>query len=338
MKVKPARQSGKVDLQFSPTAEPRITAAFLNAWQDVSPVKIKKILATTDFSELSMEAVEYAVALGAEFDAGLALIYVYEPSPYLGGLESVVFAPSNAQVIKIEKRRLAKIAKNLSRKDHKIKPVVRCGKAFREIVDEAAEQKIDMIVTGTHGLTGLKRVLLGSTSEWVVRHAPCPVLTVPAETANRLTGKRWTSRIRKILVPVDFSEASVKALPYADALARKFRAEVILMHVTEPLPAADSLSKLAPRSAEATRRVAEEMLSRVQREMFDEIPTEAIIESGTPFHEITRAAARSEADLIILTTHGWTGWKHAKLGSTAERVVRHASCPVLVVRDKGSTP
>jgi nucleotide-binding universal stress UspA family protein len=109
---------------------------------------------------------------------------------------------------------------------------------------------------------------------------------------------------------------------------------VILIHVTELLSSGEITDSWSVQITEKTKRAAEEMLSRVQREAFsDDIHTEALVRSGTPFHEITRAAVRAEADLIILTTHGWTGWKHARLGSTAERVVRHAGCPVLVVRN-----
>jgi nucleotide-binding universal stress UspA family protein len=137
------------------------------------------------------------------------------------------------------------------------------------------------------------------------------------------------------MVPVDFSETSASALPYAAELAARFRAEVILIHVTEP-PLASLDFTYVP--LEETNRAAEEMLSYIQRETFsDDIQTRAVIRSGTPFDEITRAAARERADLIVLTTRGWTGLKHVLLGSTAERIVRHASCPVLVARDKETT-
>lgn len=338
MKAKLAKEPGTVAVEFNPAAEPRISAAFLSAWRLVPPVKFYSILATTDFSDLSMEAVEYAVALAEEFEARLSLMYVVEPAPHVGGFESVVLIRADPEIIKRERKHLSKLAKGLSRRAARIRPVVRYGKAVREIAAEASNQKVDLIITATRGHTGLKRVLLGSTAEAIVRHAPCPVLTVPAETANRMTGKRWTSRIKRIMVPIDFSETSANALPFAAALASKFRAEILLIHVTEPPHASDSFIDVpsARMTAEANR-AAEEMLSRVQREAFsDEIQTQAVIRSGTPFHEITRAAARSEADLIILTTHGRTGLKHALIGSTAERTVRHAGCPVLVVRDKKS--
>jgi len=335
MTIKPAKERGKVDVEFNPQAEPRIADAFLKGWRSVPQVKIKKILGTTDFSELSMEAVEYAVALANEFEASLSLIHVVQPSPSVSGLEGVVLVRSDDEIVRLQKKHLSRTARSLSRKGRKIMPLVRYGKPFREITSEAAKQKTDLVVIGTRGHTGLKRVLLGSTAEWVVRHAPCAVLTVPAETANRLAGKRWTSGIKKIVVPIDFSETSAKALPYAVALARSFRAEVLLVHVTEAFRAPENSSYLpAGRMKTAANRAAEEMLSHVQREAFSEnIRSEAIIRSGTPFHEITRAAVRAKADLIILTTHGRTGLKHALLGSTVERVVRHAKCPVMVVRD-----
>lgn len=337
MKAKPAKKSGKVVVQFNPRTEPHIAAAFTDAWQDNSPVKIKRILATTDFSDLSLEAVEYAVALADEFGSSLSLIHVV-PAVTFSGLESVVLARSEEEVFKAETRHLAKLAKQFGSKKP-IKPISRHGKPYREITEAAKELRSDLIVTSTKGHTGLKRAFIGSTAEWVTRHAPCPVLTVPAATANRLSGKRWARRIKKIMVPVDFSETSTRALPYAAALAEKFRAEVLLIHVIEPIPAYGGFDYLPSTVIEnqASEQAAEELLLRAQREAFPEkICTEVLVRSGSPFHEITRTATRENVDLIVLTTHGLTGLKHVLMGSTAERIVRHAECPVLVVRNQES--
>lgn len=337
MKVKPAKRGGKVLLKIDPITEPRITQAFLESLQRLRAARIRKILATTDFSDLSLEGVQYAIALAREFNAALTLVNVVEPTVYLGGMESVVIGQDDESIVKIEKRHLATLAKKLSKPGRPVQAVVRYGKAFREIAGLAEEQKSDLIVTTTHGYTGLKRVLIGSTAEWVVRYAPCPVLAIPSQTADHKSGRSWTEGIRHIIVPIDFSETSTKAVSYAAALAEKFKARVTLVHVTAA-PTSAGLDYIPSATIQnSIVRSAEELLLRVQREAFPAwIETKATVLSGTPYHEITRAALRAKADLIILTTHGRTGFQHAFLGSTAERVVRHSPCPVLVVRDKAA--
>jgi nucleotide-binding universal stress UspA family protein len=330
------RDREKVVVEFNPSVEPRIASALLDQSGKGTPVSIKKIMATTDFSEFSRLSIEYAQALAQEFRAALSLVNVVAPPVKLAGTGSLLLARSDDQVFKIEKRHLSKLAVKLSGKGKPIKPISRYGKAVKEITEAAREEGMDLIVTGTHGYTGLRRVLIGSTAEGVVRHAPCPVITVPAECAEKFSGKRWAARIHKIVVPIDFSETSLKALPYALEFAKRFRAEVVLVHVVEPVAGYGAYDYVPSPAVEAEmKRAAEELLSRVQREAFPERTcTEVMIRYGVPFQEIARAVTHCEGDLLILTTHGLTGFSHALLGSTAERVVRHASCPVLVVRDR----
>ena len=142
-------------------------------------------------------------------------------------------------------------------------------------------------------------------------------------------------RIKSILVPVDFSPASKRALEYAVGVASQFKATLTLLHVVEPVATPDfaasfplaledeSLMAAAKRQLEQTVKAA-----RVPRGMVEKV----LVRFGRSFHEIADAARTRKADLIIISTHGYTGLKHALLGSTTERVVRHAHCPVLVVR------
>ena len=143
--------------------------------------------------------------------------------------------------------------------------------------------------------------------------------------------------IKKILVPTDFSPASEKALQYARRLAEEFDAEVTLLHVLEW----DTSSVFA--GLPGAPAFAEEELASVEtnlRALIDSTPTtgaaatKSTIRTGFATHEIVEAAKELDVDLIIIATHGFTGWKYFAIGSTAERVVRAASCPVLVVREK----
>jgi len=141
--------------------------------------------------------------------------------------------------------------------------------------------------------------------------------------------------IKSILVPLDFSASSKKALDYAVAVAKQFRAKLTLLHVVEPVGTADFAAtfplvmendKLMAAAKSELETVVKS--ARIPRSMLEMV----LVRSGRSFHEIAEAARTRKVDLVIISTHGYTGLKHAVLGSTAERVVRHAHCPVLVVR------
>jgi len=150
-------------------------------------------------------------------------------------------------------------------------------------------------------------------------------------------GKVAPFRIKSILVPLDFSPPSKKALHYALSVARQFKARLTLLTVVEPVGTPDfaasfplvmeddRLMAAAKKELERTAKAA-----RVPRGTLEKV----LVRFGRSFHEITEAARTRKADLIIISTHGYTGLKHALLGSTTERVVRHAPCPVLVVRQR----
>jgi nucleotide-binding universal stress UspA family protein len=144
-------------------------------------------------------------------------------------------------------------------------------------------------------------------------------------------------QMKSILVPIDFSPSSEKALAYAVAFARQFGAKLTLLHVVEPVATPDFAGSF-PWMMENDKVMAEcqRHLDRVLKDLQIEsnLLEKVLVRQGRSFHEIADAARTLKADLIILSTHGYTGLKHALLGSTTERVVRHAPCPVLVVREQ----
>lgn len=143
--------------------------------------------------------------------------------------------------------------------------------------------------------------------------------------------------MKRILVPVDFSPLSKKALLYAIGFARKFDAELTLFHALEPeIPPTFEGLMIAPSvSNAATSRREKELKALVHSTRSGEtVRIGSMFRRGLAAHEIVEAARDLDVDLIVIATHGYTGWKHFCIGSTAERVVRAAPCPVLVVRDK----
>jgi len=145
-------------------------------------------------------------------------------------------------------------------------------------------------------------------------------------------------QLKRILAPVDFSEASRKALQYAAHFAAAFNAEVILLHVIQPFTLPVEPEFMPPELGisrqelvDSSRRELEEWCAR---EIGGRVQCQVRAQEGVPWHQIVAAASDTNTDLIILATHGRSGLKHVLLGSVVERVTHHAPCPVLVVREQ----
>ncbi|HVN85310.1 MAG TPA: universal stress protein [Candidatus Binatia bacterium] len=144
--------------------------------------------------------------------------------------------------------------------------------------------------------------------------------------------------IKRILVPVDFSQTSLQALDYAIEFGKPFKPEIVVVFVVEPIYFTAPTDLYAPAAnvgmlIEEQRRIGREQLAGLAADLKKRrVNARTILQTGTAHQVITDTAKRLKADLIIMATHGRTGLSHAFLGSVAERVVRHAQCPVLTVR------
>ena len=288
--------------------------------------RVRNILVPLDFSKLSTRAIDVAQRLARRFDATVHLAHV-RPLPYRGDW---LLLPSPFPVLDqldskpqliAELRNVATEWGVASSHCH-----LRDGAPpFHEICRLANELPADLIVTSTHGYRGVKHALLGSTTERLVQHAPCPVLVA-----------RYRFRtLNTLLVPVDFSDASLVATEFAIELARKVAAQLILLHVTEPSHASEQVDiavngRLAW-SIAALRRAENGMREFVRHTKFEAVKYETHVVVGTPATTICAFAARAKPGLIVMATHGLTGLAHLLIGSVAERVVRNASESVLVL-------
>lgn len=203
------------------------------------------------------------------------------------------------------------------------------GVPWDQIVQVARDDAaIDLIVMGTHGRSGLARVLLGSVTEQVIRHAPCSVL------AMREPG--GVQPFRKVLCPIDFSDDSSHALERAAEITAPGGAGITLLHVLEPASTFSNLP-MAENSLRAMDRLATQELARLASNLEKKIsgPVNTQIRIGRPGVETLAVLdADPTFDLVVMGSHGKTGIKRVLLGSVAEKVLRHAACPVLVVRPR----
>ncbi len=196
------------------------------------------------------------------------------------------------------------------------------------LVAYAEDQDIDLVVMGTHGRRGVQRMLLGSVTEEVVRKAPCPVLTV--RTDEEEPPKQT---IRRILVPVDFSEASEIAVQHATEIAQTYGAKIDLLHVVEEVayPSAYGVEPPLVSSSNVVTRV-EKALGTIARENIGYEHVQVSARIGYAPLTILDYVEENDVDLIVLATHGRTGLDRMLLGSVAERVIRQAPTPVFIVK------
>lgn len=299
---------------------------------------LDRILVPLDFSESSVEALRFALPFARESGACLDLLHVVQPFvlPLGPGGEAAYVAIEGIEKLRRDANaRLKKLAAAEVGRPVRANVLVREGSPAQVINAVAAERRSDLLLVSTHGHTGLKRFLLGSTAEAVVRRAPCPVLTVRRRVLARggTPQSPPSERINRILVPVDFSAASEAMLRYAVAFARRFRAALLLLHVVDRINVPSRVVYYATRlQLVVQERAIRQLAEFAERVLPQDLEAEQLVLSGTPYDVINQVARRERVDLIIVATRGHGAVKRFFIGGTAGRVVRHAPCPVLVVR------
>ena len=297
--------------------------------------RLNRILVTTDFSVESKKALPYAAAFAERIGGEIALLNVLELPPRFAGLETLAGLHSGDAAMGRVYGGLDKLASQAFPPKTRVTTHARSGKPFSVITKLARELEAGLIIMATHGYSGLKHAFLGSTTERVVRHAPCPVLAVRG-SEDQASGRNQKSvTIQRIVLATDFSDNSLKAVPVAQSLADGFGARLTLMHVVEKFLIDAMLGQELTR--DTSERLTGQARARLQQvaaalRQRNGLRADIAVRFGKPFDEISRGAQELGASLIVVTTHGYTGLKHVYLGSVAERVVRHAHCPVLVVR------
>ncbi len=281
-------------------------------------VRIRKILCPVDFFPQSELALSYAASFAKAHRAGLHAIHVVPP------VASLVKSPKDrAQTVKSEheeaQERLAKIANEMKASGVRVTVEVRFGEIDREILNAIGETRANLIVAGTHGRRGFEHWLMGSVCERLLRRVPVPMLTT-----GRIDSPAAAQDIREILVGIDFSEGSAEAAAWAFSIAHKFKAGVTLVHVTDYV------------TSDVPERYRHSLLKGIRFELENLVPARAShvatrVEFGIPYQVLLALAEREKAGMIVIGTHGKSMVDRTLLGTTAERVVRGAPCPVLVV-------
>jgi nucleotide-binding universal stress UspA family protein len=308
---------------------------------DSKAIMLRQILVPIDFSPESLKTLRYAKLLSKRFGAELHLVHVVTP-PVASLPRHASWLTFSKEVAANARKRLAELAAESSLPARPKPYSVRMGKIADEINEVARVRNVGLIAIATRGYTGLKHAFLGSTTEQVVRNAPCPVLVVrekkAASAKERARRGRTPLQFRKILVPVDFSENSRLGLEYGMRFAREFRASLVVFHsvfVTSYVLGDEYTAREVPNLIAIQQDYAKEEMEKLREEVSGngcEIETE--IAFGSPVEQISDYVTKQDVDLIVTSTHGRSGLSRVFIGSTAERIVRHAPCPVLVVPNR----
>jgi nucleotide-binding universal stress UspA family protein len=282
----------------------------------------QKILCPIDFSAGSDYAQRVAVRLAIRWNAELVLAHAWYAGEYR--------FPSRAidQIVEDEERGLAAAVEDARRLGaERVTSRLLAGYPWQEIVEVLrAEPAFDLVVMGTVGRTGFSRVLLGSVAERVLRHAPCPVL-VTRKRAEVLA-------FRNVLCPVDLSEDSHHAIDLAAKLVEPGGSGITLLHAIER-PVTYSGDWPMKDYAEDLDRQADRRLEQWATALRAKVSVPVVWRSqvGDPgVLTLTALADEPAFELVVTGSRGKTGLRRALLGSVAEKIVRHAPCPVLVAR------
>lgn len=307
---------------------PQATASFFE-----DPLSIRTILAPIDLSEESYRALEFAVPLAQRFGATVHIVHIYEGARQLS---SIAMPPALWSDAELTRRLVGEAQRRCGAHLRAEDCHIRLGKPYKEIVAAATELKADLIAIATNGHSGFKHLALGSTAEKTVRYAPCPVLVVRAATRRPIKTAMEGIVLEKILVPVDFSECAREGAKYASVFATQVGADLLVMHVTHPADYtamdANEIPPEWPELVETARLAAADELDKLVNFLpLVGISADTQVAMGTPIEKLVEATARPDIDMVITSTHGYTGLSHVLLGSTAEQLVRLAHCPVLVV-------
>jgi nucleotide-binding universal stress UspA family protein len=200
------------------------------------------------------------------------------------------------------------------------------GEPPQVLVETAEGNKADLIALGTYGRKGLKRLLMGSVTSQVILNAPCDVLVVK-KPCSKCSGS-----YHSLLVPFDGSESSRKALTRACELSKADGAEVSVLYVIPRYEEmmdffkTETIKKSLYREAEKIVGGAKDLAAALG------VQIKAVVQDGRAGDKIVEIADTMKHDLIVVGTHGWSGMNKAIMGSTAERVIAYASCPILIAK------
>ena len=295
--------------------------------------QFRSIICATDFSEFAEGIVAYGIAMAKQFEATLYICHVVD-LPTVSAYGEAVFDPIEYQQRFMETAR-REIDRLLDGAGIEYQPLITIGNTTDEIARVAKEYIADLVITATHGRSGLRRLFLGSVTERLMRTLPCPLLVLRGSEKETEQSLRENFPFKKIMVGCDFSRDSELAVEYSLSIAQEFESELHLVHVVEPSGYRD-LFKLQNESGEKFKEelydmIREKLNALVPRDALDWIHLYTRLLVGKPYAELIRYAEMHKIDMTALGIRGHGMVEELLVGSTTDRVIRQAPCPVLSI-------
>jgi nucleotide-binding universal stress UspA family protein len=302
--------------------------------QTTSRISLRNVMFATDFSTCAQAALPYAVAISRHYGSTLHAVHVIPDFNILvhpQAVDPITFESAYEAEKRAALDQMRSVVPDLQSIDHHT--YIRHGDVWDALSEIMFQKQIDLLVLGTHGRSGLGKLIMGSVAEELVRQAPCPVLTIGPKVSCLVKEKCFDEAIqdirlaeielKQIIFAVDFNPESLAAAPFAISLAEEFQAGLALIYVMpQDLPT-------------PSRLVLQRLEGLVPQEAALWCRPENLVKFGTPADEILECASERNADLIVLGVRS----AKAHLGSathfpwsTAHKVIASASCPVLTVR------
>lgn len=301
-------------------------------------VEIKNVLFATDFSDASEAALPYVAALSLRYGSTIHLAHILPDVTLLrpGAPDPAVIGSIYEDAHSGAQEKMQRLADRLKGFPHAT--YVRHGETCEVLSEIIDEHNIDLVIAGTHGRTGLGKLVMGSVAEEILRQASCPVLTVGPKVIGTIVPTPRRDRelppaqidVRQVLYATDFKQESVEAVSHAISLAREFRTRLTLLHVIE-----DYGDHLHERPGPIDS-VLQRLQALVPEDAGLRYPPEILAQFGVPAESILQAASERDADLIVLGVRPANG--HLAVATHFGRAVAHkiivgAHCPVLTVRN-----
>lgn len=322
-------------------------------------IETKKILCAIDFSDFSDTVLAHGKALASQLGSTLCLCHILSGTLMISSLgHSYVDYPDiEADRANSARDRLEKMAEKL---DMACEIIVSTGHVPDEINQIVQKNDIDLVIAATHGGSGIKRFLIGSVTDRLVKILQCPLLILFAQKEDSGSVITENLKFERILVGCDFSKDSKLAFDHALSLAQEFQSQLHLAHVIRPmeqigLHASDHISIQADGYTDWSRpeypalekeagnddlddektlfkSLKETLSSMVPEESRNWCTPVTVLLKGQPYKELVDYARKKRVDVIVLGVHGHGLLERFLVGSTTDRVISRACCPVLVVR------
>ncbi|HUO84045.1 MAG TPA: universal stress protein [Thermoanaerobaculia bacterium] len=273
------------------------------------------IIAPIDFSDLSIQALRCAREIAAKFDAEVLVLYAetFVGSPDYAYFSAEALAHAFDEQMAYARRRLEQVIADTIGERVPARALVTGQGPITAILTAGGTHPDCLIVLGTHGRGGFTKLLLGSVSERILRESRRPVLTVRPDGSGGLP----EGSVRTILCPVDFNETSARAIEHAGAFAQRFGSKLLTIHLAAP--------------DEPPETAMERLQSWIPPELRERCDPRTLGRDGDPAEQIVRQAATERVDLIVIGAEHKRFYDTTVIGSTTERVTRHAPCPVMTV-------